>query len=109
MTFQFDRSDPVFDLYAPQADSPTLPLPAPEPGTGLAGLEPEIAQIVAALESLGQVQPVLLAAVGRGHEAQDHLEIVAHALRKALAGRVAESIGYAIEIDDSWQYPIDDD
>ncbi len=99
MTFQFDRSDPSFDLYASQADAPTLPLPAPELGPGLARLEPEVAQIVAALEHLGHVQPVVLAALGQGHEAQDHLEIVAHALRLALAGRVAESIGYRLEIE----------
>jgi ParB-like chromosome segregation protein Spo0J len=82
--------------------TPTTPSPLPsypEPGPGLTGLEPEIAQIVAALESLGQVQPVLLAAVGQGHEAIDHIEIVAHELRLALATRLAESIGYRIEIE----------
>ena len=40
--------------------------PYPIPGPGLAGLEPEVAQIVLALERLGLVQPVLLAAVGPG-------------------------------------------
>lgn len=98
MTFQFDRSDPSFNLYASQTDSPALPLPTPEPGPGLARLEPEIAQIVAALEHLGQVQPVLVAAVGRGHEALEGLETAGYCLRKALAERAADSIGYRVEI-----------
>ncbi len=74
---------------------PTYPVPEP----GLCRVEPEVARMVEALAHLEQVWPVLLAAVGQGHEAMEGIESAAYFLRQRLATRLAESVSYRLEIE----------
>lgn len=80
------------------APQPPLSLPAPDPGPGLARLEPEVAQIVEALSHLEQIWSVVHQ-FAPDDNAIEGVSAIAYHLRKALATRAAEPLGYKVEVE----------